>query len=78
MRFWATSWLRADPVAVLDLIEQYAADGAVVVLGNHDAAALGRPDDTLNSHARWPPLPGPRRSSATGQRAFLADVCRSR
>src|SRR4030095_7144053 len=38
----------ADPVAVLDLIEQHAAKGAVVVLGNHDAAALGRPDDTLN------------------------------
>jgi diadenosine tetraphosphatase ApaH/serine/threonine PP2A family protein phosphatase len=42
----------ADPVAVLDLIEQYAADGAVVVLGNHDAAALGRPDDTLNYNAQ--------------------------
>ena len=35
----------ADPVAVLDLIERHAEDGAVVVLGNHDAAALGRPDD---------------------------------
>lgn len=42
----------ADPVAVLDLIEQHAANGAVVVLGNHDAAALGRPDDTLKSYAR--------------------------
>src|ERR1700716_4413557 len=42
----------ADPVAVLDLIEQHAAQGAVVVLGNHDAAALGRPDDTLNANAR--------------------------
>jgi diadenosine tetraphosphatase ApaH/serine/threonine PP2A family protein phosphatase len=42
----------ADPVAVLDLIEQHAADGAVVVLGNHDAAAIGRPDDTLNSNAQ--------------------------
>ncbi|HEX9278194.1 MAG TPA: metallophosphoesterase family protein [Casimicrobiaceae bacterium] len=42
----------ADPVAVLDLIEQHAAKGAVVVLGNHDAAALGRPDDTLKSNAR--------------------------
>src|SRR5215470_19911402 len=42
----------ADPVAVLDLIEEHAAGGAVVVLGNHDAAALGRPDDTLNSNAR--------------------------
>lgn len=42
----------ADPVAVLDLIEQYAADGAVVVLGNHDAAALGRYDDSLNASAQ--------------------------
>ena len=42
----------ADPVAVLDLIERHAAEGAVVVLGNHNAAALGRPDDTLSSHAQ--------------------------
>src|ERR1700682_2611519 len=42
----------ADPVAVLDLIEDFAADGAVVVLGNHDAAAIGRPDDTLNDNAQ--------------------------
>jgi diadenosine tetraphosphatase ApaH/serine/threonine PP2A family protein phosphatase len=42
----------ADPVAVLDLIEREAARGAIVVLGNHDAAVLGRPDDTLNSHAK--------------------------
>ena len=42
----------ADPVAVLDLIEQHAANGAVVVLGNHDAAALGRPDDSLNDNAQ--------------------------
>ena len=41
----------ADPVAVLDLIERYAADGAVVVLGNHDAAALGRTIDPLNANA---------------------------
>src|SRR5204863_8508277 len=42
----------ADPVAVLDLIEQHAAKGAVVVLGNHDSAALGRPDDSLNDNAQ--------------------------
>src|SRR5262245_55311264 len=42
----------ADPVAVLDLIARHRDNGAVVVLGNHDAAALGRPDDTLNAHAR--------------------------
>lgn len=42
----------ADPLAVLDLIERHAAEGAVVILGNHDAAVLGRPDDTLNSNAK--------------------------
>ena len=41
----------ADPVAVVELIERYAASGAVVVLGNHDAAAIGRPDDALNRNA---------------------------
>ena len=42
----------ADPVAVLELVEQHATEGAVVVLGNHDAAVLGRPDDTLNDYAQ--------------------------
>ena len=42
----------ADPVAVLDLIERHASEGAVVVLGNHDAAALGRPNDSLNANAQ--------------------------
>jgi diadenosine tetraphosphatase ApaH/serine/threonine PP2A family protein phosphatase len=42
----------ADPVAVLELIENHAREGADVVLGNHDAAVLGRPDDTLNVHAQ--------------------------
>lgn len=42
----------ADPLAVLDIIEQYAAEGAVVVLGNHDAAAIGRPADPLNASAQ--------------------------
>src|SRR5450631_2764870 len=40
-----------DPVAVLNLIERHAEEGAVVVLGNHDAAAIGRPDDALNRNA---------------------------
>ena len=45
----------ADPVRVLELIEEHARGGAVVVLGNHDAAVLGRPDDTLNVHAQAAP-----------------------
>lgn len=42
----------ADPVAVLELIEEHAAQGAVVVLGNHDAAAAGRPVRGLNASAQ--------------------------
>ncbi len=42
----------ADPLAVLDLIESYQAQGAIVVLGNHDAAALGREIDPLNANAQ--------------------------
>ena len=63
----------ADPVAVLDLIEQHAANGAVVVLGNHDAAVLGRPDDTLNAYAQaaigWTQV-----QLGDRQRAFLAGL----
>jgi diadenosine tetraphosphatase ApaH/serine/threonine PP2A family protein phosphatase len=60
----------ADPVAVLDLIEQYAANGAVVVLGNHDAAALGRDDDSLNSNAQAA-IAWTRTQLGARQRAFL-------
>lgn len=31
----------ADPVAVLDIVREHAANGAIVVRGNHDDAALG-------------------------------------
>ena len=63
----------ADPVAVLDLIEQFAADGAVGVLGNHDAAAVGRPADPLNASAQaaiiWTQA-----QLGEKQRAFLAGL----
>jgi diadenosine tetraphosphatase ApaH/serine/threonine PP2A family protein phosphatase len=42
----------ADPVAVLDLIEGHAANGAVVVLGNHDAAAIGRGVGDMSASAQ--------------------------
>ena len=42
----------ADPVAVLDLIEGYASKGAVVVLGNHDAAVIDRGNVRMNASAR--------------------------
>lgn len=41
----------ADPVAVLDLIEAQAAKKAIVLLGNHDAAALGADVRGLNAQA---------------------------
>jgi diadenosine tetraphosphatase ApaH/serine/threonine PP2A family protein phosphatase len=60
----------ADPVAVLDLIEQHAAAGAVVVLGNHDAAALGRPVRGLNAGAQAA-IAWTRAQLGERQRAFL-------
>jgi diadenosine tetraphosphatase ApaH/serine/threonine PP2A family protein phosphatase len=63
----------ADPIAVLDLIEAYAANGAVVVLGNHDAAALGRPVDPLNANAQAA-IAWTQTQLGDKQRAFLASL----
>src|SRR5712672_3047173 len=63
----------ADPGAVLDLIERYAADGAVVVLGNHDAAALGRVVDPLNANAEAA-ITWTQSQLGDKQRAFLEHV----
>ena len=63
----------ADPVGVLDLIEQHAANGAVVVLGNHDAAAIGRPDETLNDNAQAA-IAWTRTQLGERQRAFLGGL----
>ena len=63
----------ADPVAVLDLIEQYAVDGAVVVLGNHDAAAIGRGVDTQNSNAQAA-ITWTQAQLGDKQRTFLASL----
>ena len=38
-------------MAVLELVQAHAARGAIVVLGNHDAAALGRVVPGLNGQA---------------------------
>jgi len=59
----------ADPVAVLDLIEGYAAKGALVVLGNHDAAVLGRAAD-LNLGAQAA-VAWTQKQLGASQRAFL-------
>ena len=59
----------ADPVAVLDLIEQHAANGAVVVLATTMRRRLVVP--TIRSTpTRVPPLPGPRPSLAPSSALF--------
>ena len=61
----------ADPLAVLDLIEQHQANGAVVVLGNHDAAAIGAGAGAMNAHAQAA-IEWTRAQLGERQRAFLA------
>jgi diadenosine tetraphosphatase ApaH/serine/threonine PP2A family protein phosphatase len=63
----------ADPVAVLDLIARYAADGAVVVLGNHDALTIGSSRDDLNANARAA-IAWTQRQLGEKQRGFLASL----
>ena len=63
----------ADPVAVLELIEEYANNGAVVVLGNHDAAVLGRPVEAMNVNAKASTL-WTRGQIGKRQRAFLESL----
>jgi diadenosine tetraphosphatase ApaH/serine/threonine PP2A family protein phosphatase len=60
----------ADPVAVLELVEQHAADGAAVVLGNHDAAAIGRATPGLNGLAQAA-IDWTQKRLGKRQRAFL-------
>jgi diadenosine tetraphosphatase ApaH/serine/threonine PP2A family protein phosphatase len=60
----------ADPVAVLDLVEEHAAQGAVVVLGNHDAAAIGQPVRGLNATAQKA-IAWTQAQLGSRQRAFL-------
>lgn len=62
-----------DPVAVLDLIERHAANGAVVVLGNHDAAAIGRGGGLMNANAETA-IAWTRNQLGERQRAFLEAV----
>lgn len=61
----------ADPLAVLDLIEASAAKGAIAVLGNHDAAAIGRCAYGMNANARAA-IDWTRARLGARQRAFLA------
>ena len=60
----------ADPGAVIDLIAQHAERGAVAVLGNHDAAVLGRPIDPMTASAQAA-IDWTRTRLTARQRAFL-------
>lgn len=42
----------ADPVYVVDTVIEYAEKGALVLLGNHDAAAITGQTDGMNQYAR--------------------------
>lgn len=60
----------ADPAAVVDLVRQHAASGAVVVQGNHDASVAGSSRD-LNEQAREAIL-WTREALGADARAYLA------
>jgi diadenosine tetraphosphatase ApaH/serine/threonine PP2A family protein phosphatase len=69
----------ADPEAVLDLVAAHAAAGAIVIRGNHDAAALGEGAERMNATAeeaiRWTQrrLTPPRRAFLGGLPATIRD-----
>ena len=63
----------AEPGWVVDLVRRHVAQGAVVVMGNHDAAAVHGPLPTMTADARagieWTRL-----QLSDSQRGFLADL----
>lgn len=63
----------ADPVAVVDLVRAYAQAGAIVVKGNHDAAAAGVSSQNM-AGAAAEVIAWTRRQLQADQLAFLADL----
>ncbi len=63
----------ADPEAVLDHIAALATRGAVVVQGNHDAAALAGGGETMHPSAEEA-IAGTRARLGAGHRSFLASL----
>ncbi len=63
----------ADPAACLDIVMAHAAQGAPVVLGNHDAACLGYLADEMHTAARFA-LEWTRAQLDEAQTAFLAGL----
>ncbi len=62
----------ADPVAVIDIVAEHEARGAIVVKGNHDAAVSG-PSAYLNE-AATAAIAWTRGMLSQGQRAFLGGL----
>lgn len=63
----------ADPEAVLDIVMAYAATGAVVVLGNHDAAAVDLGSEHMNETAERA-IAWTRRRLKPAHKDFLASL----
>ena len=63
----------ADPVAVLDIVMAHAAGGAMVVLGNHDEAALGRGSERMHDSAELA-IDWTRNRLRGDQREFLGNL----
>jgi diadenosine tetraphosphatase ApaH/serine/threonine PP2A family protein phosphatase len=63
----------ADPGPVVDAVSALAADGALVVRGNHDDAIAASADDFMH-HAAAKVIAWTRERLTPGQRAFLAGL----
>jgi diadenosine tetraphosphatase ApaH/serine/threonine PP2A family protein phosphatase len=63
----------ADPAAVLDLVQSQVSKGAIVVRGNHDAAAVNPLADTMNATAERA-IDWTRTRLGENQLAFLAGL----
>src|SRR5438270_8627569 len=59
----------ADPGFVVDTVRDFAARGAITLLGNHDSAAIGNPE-RMNDDAMLA-IEWTRRQLTADQRAFL-------
>jgi diadenosine tetraphosphatase ApaH/serine/threonine PP2A family protein phosphatase len=64
----------ADPGAVLDEVQALADRGAIVVLGNHDAAVLDAAEGATMNPAAAEAVAWTRASLSAGHRAFLASL----
>src|SRR4051812_18464457 len=60
----------ADPNAVLDIVAKHVSEGAIAVLGNHDAAVLGETVRMMNPSAQAA-VEWTRREIGAPQREFL-------